>query len=466
MISAYLYITFFAYILITVYIGYFSYKNTKNISDFYIAGRRLNSTTAALSSGASDMSGWLLLGLPGYAFISGLEAGWIALGVLLGCWANWLLVAKKLRLQSAAFKAITLADFLQVKADSNGKLIKVLAALIILIFFTLYTSAGLVAAGKLFTFAFGIDYQLAVIIGAIAVMSYTLFGGFLAVSITDVLQSLLMLLALLLVVVFAYLAIDNTQIQQVSPHLFNPFTNNLGEPLSFIAIVSLLAWGLGYCGQPHILARFKAIASVDLIPKARNMAVGWSCICLISAILVGLLGKIYLAENADTIDAERIFMHLINIFFHPLIAGVLLAAVLAAIMSTADSQLLVASSALTNDLIGDKYAANSIALGRATVLVISVIATVNSLYPGASTLNIISYAWAGFGAAFGPVLLYCLYSKKVIANACIAGILVGAITVIVWKNIDGGIFQLYEIIPGFAFSILAIAGFHKFNLKS
>ena len=459
--SIYLYSTFITYMLVVLYIGYWAYARTQNVADFYIGGRKLGASTAALSSGASDMSGWLLLGLPGYAYASGIEASWLALGLLVGCFANWQVVAKRLRQKSEELQSITIPEYLQKSAEPNGVSIQRLSAVIILIFFTLYTSSGLVAAGKLFVFVFDFDYQWAVLVGAVAVASYTLFGGFLAVSMTDVLQSLLMFLALVVVAILCYFAVTTDtelvpQIQQLNPHLLNPLTDNNGKALTWITLVSLMAWGIGYCGQPHVLARFKAIVHSSQVPKARNIAVSWSAVCLIAAIAIGLLGKVYFTGGTSVVDAEKIFMQLISALFHPLAAGILLSAILAAIMSTADSQLLVAASALTRDLLPQNKYISPVGLGRLTVVFITLCAAGNALIPGSSVLAIVSYAWAGFGAAFGPAIIYTLYGKKMSGNAVLAAIVVGTLTVVLWKQLSGGLFDLYEIVPGFVFASLAI----------
>ncbi|RMF17561.1 MAG: sodium/proline symporter PutP [Gammaproteobacteria bacterium] len=457
--------TFIVYILGMLAIGYIAWKRTQNLSDYILGGRRLGPATSALSAGASDMSGWLLLGLPGYALAAGFESLWLSIGLLIGTWLNWLLVAKPLREQSVkAGDALTLPEFFNNRFNDHNHALRVISAFFILLFFLFYTSSGLVAGGKLFETVFGLDYTTAVIAGAICVVSYTFFGGFLAVSWTDVVQGLLMAAALLIVPIMAISADGGwsammTAIESKNPALLDLWTSAKGEPLGWIAIVSLMAWGLGYFGQPHILARFKAIRSEDEIPTARRIAVGWTALTLLGATLVGLAAIGYL--DRDLGDSEKVFMVLVNALFHPVIAGIMLAAILAAIMSTADSQLLVSSSALAEDfykaiLKKDATQDELVKVGRFAVLGIALVATLLALNPDSNVLGLVSYAWAGFGAAFGPALLLALYWPKMSREGALAGIIVGGVTVVVWKQLSGGLFDLYEIVPGFIFATLAI----------
>ncbi|WP_417537442.1 sodium/proline symporter PutP [Marinomonas sp.] len=460
-------LTFLAYLVIMLGIGLYAYKRTSSSEDYFLGGRSLGPWPTALSAGASDMSGWLLLGLPGYAFAAGLEAVWIAGGLLVGTWLNWLICAKRLRTYSIkANNALTLPDFLSTRFNDKSKLIQTISALFILLFFLFYTSSGLVAGGKLFETVFGLDYTYAVIIGTVCVVSYTLFGGFLAVAWTDLVQGLMMSAALVIVPV---IAIDggwsdlSTTLMNKNPELLNIWTNVSGEPLSAIAIVSLVAWGLGYFGQPHILARFKASRSNKDIKTARRIAVVWTMISMIGALLIGLVGLNFVDSNlaGNLADPEKIFMILVNAVFHPVVAGILLAAILAAIMSTADSQLLVSSSALAEDfykqLFNKKATQKQIVnVGRFAVVAISIIALLLALNPESSVLGLVSYAWAGFGAAFGPAILLSLFWRNMNRNGALAGIIIGGVTVVVWKQLSGGLFDLYEIVPGFILSTLAI----------
>ena len=463
--------TFAVYFFTMLGIGYVAWLRTQNSADYFLGGRSLGPWSAALSAGASDMSGWLLLGLPGYAFAAGFEAIWLGLGLLLGTWLNWLLVARRLRLYSAAANdSLTLPEFFSHRFIDFRAVIQPVSAAFILIFFLFYTSSGLIAGGKLFESTFGVDYQLAVILGMLSVVSYTLFGGFLAVCWTDLIQGLLMAAALLIVPVMA-LEISGgaelvfSEIEQINPHLTNMFTNIKGESLSLVTIISLLAWGIGYFGQPHILARFKAIKSHQELTFARRIACSWTGACMLGAFLVGLSGIVFTA-HLDLVleDPEAIFMLMVNTLFHPVIAGILLAAILAAIMSTADSQLLVCSTAMAEDfyhtiLRPQANPKERLHVGRIAVIIVALLATAIAMDPQSSVLGMVSYAWAGFGAAFGPAILFSLYWKRMNGLGALAGIIAGGTTVIFWRSLDGGIFDIYEIIPGFIVAVVAIIVF-------
>ncbi|EDP59758.1 sodium/proline symporter PutP [Vibrio sp. AND4] len=458
--------TFVAYLLIMVAIGVYAYKRTSNSSDYFLGGRSLGPWPAALSAGASDMSGWLLLGLPGYAYAAGVEAFWLAGGLLLGTWLNWLISAKRLRTYSIQTDALTLPEFLSRRFNDKSKLIQTISAFFILLFFLFYTSSGLVAGGKLFETVFGLDYSIAVIVGTVCVVSYTLFGGFLAVSWTDLVQGLLMSAALMIVPVAVMeggLGQLATDMHNINPELLTLWNDVKGKPLSAIAIISLMAWGLGYFGQPHILARFKASRSNKDLTTARHIAVGWTTLSMAGAMLVGLVGLVWVTGHPGTQvdDGEKIFMLLVNTVFHPVIAGVLLAAILAAVMSTADSQLLVSSSALAEDFYKqvikpDATSEEVVMIGRVGVIVISLIALFLAMTPDSSVLSLVSYAWAGFGAAFGPAVVLSLYWSNMNRNGALAGILVGGLTIVIWKQLTGGWFEVYEIVPGIIFSTVTI----------
>ncbi|USD67457.1 sodium/proline symporter PutP [Vibrio sp. SCSIO 43136] len=457
--------TFITYLLGMLAIGYVAYKRTSNSTDYFLGGRSLGPWPAALSAGASDMSGWLLLGLPGFAYAAGLEAIWLAGGLLIGTWANWLVSAKRLRTYSITTDSVTLPEFLARRFKDDSNTIQLLSAFFILLFFLFYTSSGLVAGGKLFETVFGLDYTVAVVIGTACVVSYTLFGGFLAVSWTDLVQGLLMAAALMIVPIAAmdggFFALGD-QLRQINPELMTIFNSSTGEALSAIAIINLAAWGLGYFGQPHILARFKASRSNKDLTTARRIAVIWSGISMFGAMLVGVVGLLYVTNNSiDLEDGEKIFMLLVNAMFHPVIAGILLAAILAAIMSTADSQLLVSSSALAEDFYKQVFNKDAtpqqvMLVGRIAVIGISVVALVLAMNPESTVLGLVSYAWAGFGAAFGPAVVLSLFWARMNRYGAMAGILVGGITIVFWKQLSGGIFDLYEIVPGIVLSTAAI----------
>ena len=469
--------TFLMYLLVMLFIGFWAWRRTSDSADYFLGGRTLGPLPAALSAGASDMSGWLLLGLPGYAYASGFEAFWLAGGLLVGTWLNWLFMAKRLRIYSvAAGNALTLPEFFTNRFRDKSRMLQVVSAFFILLFFLFYTSSGLVAGGKLFETVFGLDYTWAVVAGAFCIISYTLFGGYLAVSWTDMVQGLLMFAALLIVPVAA-LELSKTdltlleQLKNYNPELLNPLTSVDGSPLGWIAILSLVAWGLGYFGQPHILARFAGIRSPDDVPLARKFAVTWTGLSMFGAVMVGVAGVAYMGGvNASLSDGETIFMVLVNAIFHPVVAGVFLAAILAAIMSTADSQLLVASSALAEDFYRAILKKNAspkevLNVGRLSVILIALVALFLAINPESSVLSLVSYAWAGFGASFGPALIMSLFWKRMNRNGALAGILVGGFTVVIWKQLNGGIFDMYEIAPGMLFAFMAIIGVSLLSRK-
>lgn len=445
--------TFGLYLVAVFAIGVIAWRKTQSNTGYFLGDRSLGPTATALSAGASDMSGWLLLGLPGYAYASGFEAIWIAGGLLVGTWLNWVWVAQPLRKQSAELDAITVPAFIAKRFGDPMGLVRPLAGIAILIFFTFYTSSGLVAGGKLFVTVFEVPYMTAVLLGAGAVLFYTLFGGFLAVAWTDVIQGLLMCLALFIVPWLLWASADSDLMQSLALQgeaLLDPLTNNVGEPLTVIAVLGLVGWGLGYFGQPHILARFMAIKDEASIPKARRIAVSWSAVCLVAALSVGVLGRAFMTEPLQ--DAETVFMAAVGLLFHPAVAGVMLAAILAAIMSTADSQLLVASSALSEDIAGTRLKLTpkqALALGRVAVVLVAIVATFMAMNPDSAVLDLVAFAWAGFGATFGPIMLFAAAGRKAPWQVVFASILVAAIVVPVWRSQTGGLFDLYELVPGF-----------------
>ncbi len=458
-------ITFILYLMLMLAIGIVAYRRTQDLSDYILGGRNLGPIPSALSAGASDMSGWLLMGLPGYAMAAGLGSVWLAGGLLVGTWLNWLLIAQRLRVYSQrAEDALTLPAFFEKRFEDSSHSLRVISAIFVLVFFLFYTSSGLVAGGKLFETVFGFDYTIAVLIGSVAVISYTLFGGFLAVSWTDVVQGLLMVGALVLVPLFAMGEIGGLSgtlaaVEAKNPELLNIFTDAKGAPITLIGTLSLVGWGLGYFGQPHILARFKGIKSKDSVPTARRIAVLWTGISMLGACTIGLAAIGYLPAGLS--DNETVFMVLVDALFHPVVAGILLAAILAAVMSTADSQLLVSSSALAEDFYKALFKKDAtqeelILVGRYAVIVIAIIATSLAMDPDSKVLSLVSYAWAGFGAAFGPALMLSLYWKRMTKAGALAGIITGGVVVVVWKQLSGGWFDVYEIIPGVALAFIAI----------
>lgn len=459
---------FMVYLLFMISIGALYYRRTENLSDYILGGRKLNSWVTALSSQASDMSGWLLLGLPGYAYLSGMESIWIAIGLGIGTYLNWKFVAKKLRhYTKIAGDAITIPVYFENRFRDESHTLRIISAILILIFFLIYTSSGLVAGGKLFNTVFGIPYQQALLMGALVIVTYTFLGGFMAVCWTDFFQGLLMIIAIVAVPFAAIKGIGDFPttvelIKSIDPQMVDPWTTIGGSSIPLIVLVSNLAWGFGYFGMPHVLVRFMAIESPEKIKQARIIAMIWVTISLIFSVLVGIVGRAYLhPEFLAGAESETVFMVLVNQMFPPLIAGIFLAAILAAIMSTADSQLLVAASAFTEDIyriLFNKKASEMelVWLGRFAVIGISLIAYLIARNPGNSVMGLVSYAWAGFGAAFGPIILFSLFWKKTTKNAALGGMVAGGFMVILWKQLSGGIFDLYEILPGFVFSCIVI----------
>ena len=451
-------------------IGLYAYrKSTSDLSGYMLGGRSLPPSVAALSAGASDMSGWILMGLPGAMFVSGISSSWIAIGLLLGALLNYLIVAPRLRVfTQTAGDALTIPDYFAKRFFDDGISLRLIASTVIIIFFTLYTSSGLVAGGKLFESSFGLDYSTGLFITAAVVVAYTLFGGFLAVSLTDFVQGSIMFVALILVPFVAYSQFDsiaeiNQAIAATNPTYFNWF-----EGLTAMAIISSMAWGLGYFGQPHIIVRFMALRDIKDMPTMRNIGMGWMLITLIGALAIGYTGVAYVTHfKFELNDPETIFIVFSQILFHPLITGFLLAAILAAIMSTISSQLLVSSSSLTDDFYKtfvkrDASDKELVFIGRLSVFLVAVIAGVLALDRDSTVLSLVSNAWAGFGAAFGPLVIFSLYWRQMTQKAAMAGMIVGAATVLIWIyapiSVDGESLSsvMYEIVPGFILSSLAI----------
>ncbi len=456
-------LSFLAYIVGMLAIGVYFYKKTSDIGDYFLGGRQLGPAVTALSAGASDMSGWLLLGLPGYMYASGIVSFWLALGLTIGAYLNWLYVAKRLRVYTElANDSITLSDYFESRFEDHSHILRLVSAIVILIFFTLYTSSGLVGGAKLFEASFGIPYGTSLWVGAIVIISYTFLGGYQAVSWTDFIQGLLMMGALVMVpiVVMSDVGGFGAAVDQVRS--IDVKRLDILSGTTFIGIISLMAWGLGYFGQPHILVRFMSISSKGEIPKARRIGMTWMILSMAGALSVGFFGIAYVQSHGISLeDSEKIFINLTQILFNPWISGILLAAILAAIMSTIDSQLLVSSSAVTEDIFKtflkkDATEKQLVWFSRGSVIVISVIALLISADKDSKVLSLVSYAWGGFGAAFGPVVLFSLFWRGMSKNGALFGMIAGAVTVVVWKNLSGGIFDLYEIVPGFLLCSLVI----------
>jgi len=456
-------ISFGIYMLGMVAIGLYFYFKTENLGDYVLGGRGLGPSVTALSAGASDMSGWLLLGLPGMMYSEGIVGAWIAVGLLIGAYANWHYVARPLRIMTHRLDdAITIPDYFSNRfGDAKGQL-RVITALVILLFYTLYTSSGLVGGAKLFEATFHLDYSVALAVGSVVIVSYTFLGGYNAVSWTDFVQGILMMLALIVTPVAVITHIGGLSASLDLIASIDPTHLDIVHGSGVVGVLSLMAWGLGYFGQPHILVRFMSIRHEDEIRRAKFIGMGWMGISILGSLTVGFFGLAYVASaGVDLADPEKIFITLSQLLFNPWIAGFLLAAILAAIMSTIDSQLLVSSSVLTRDIYHAVLRKNAtdrelVWVGRATVIAIALIAWYLSTDKDSSVLKLVAYAWAGFGAAFGPLIILSLYRRDVTKGAAIAGMVAGSATVIIWKQLEGGIFALYELLPGFIVAWIAI----------
>ncbi len=446
-----------------LYIGYWSYKKTSDLSDYMLGGRGLGPAVTALSAGASDMSGWMLMGLPGAMYATGLSSVWIAIGLLIGAYANYLIIAPRLRTYTeVANDSITIPDFLENRFKDRTKILRFVSAIVILVFFTFYASAGLVSGGRLFENSFNLDYKIGLFVTVGVVVAYTLFGGFLAVSWTDFVQGCIMFIALVLVPIVAVTDVGgvtetfNTIKQVDASHL------DMFKGTTILGIISFLAWGLGYFGQPHIIVRFMAITSIKDLKTSRRIGIGWMTISIIGAMLTGLIGIAYYAKNNATLqDPEMVFVTFSNILFHPYITGFLLSAILASIMSSISSQLLVISSAVTEDFYKTFFRRNAsdkelVFIGRLSVLVVAMIAVVLAYHPSDTILTLVGYAWAGFGSAFGPAILLSLYWKRTNKWGVLAGMIVGAVVVIAWVQIPSLKAIMYEMVPGFFCSLLTV----------
>lgn len=463
---------FYTYIALALYfglmllIGYLAFLKTSDHEGYMLAGRGLPPWVAALSAGASDMSGWLIMGLPGAIYTTGLIEGWIAVGLFIGAYLNWRLVAPRLRAYTEVSKnSITLPSFFENRLRDNTRLLRSVSSIIILVFFTLYCSSGMVAGGKFFESAFGGDYMTGLLLVTAVTLVYTLFGGFLGASLTDVVQGLMMVVALIVVPAVAIFAVGG--MGETASLVSTVGAGNLSligagkmtAGAAALVIVSGLAWGLGYFGQPHIVVRFMALRTPQEAASARRIGASWQFLSLGGAVCSGLIGIAYFSKfgNAPA-DAETVVLLLSQVLLHPLVAGFVLAAVLAAIMSTLSSQLLVCSSALVEDmyLAARKTAPSQrtlMLLGRAGVLAVTVVAAVLAANPSDTILGLVAFAWAGFGASFGPLVLLSLYWRKLTNVGALAGMVAGSVMVFVWKRLDTGI---YELLPAFIASMVVM----------
>lgn len=458
-------IMFVAYSLLMLSIGFYFYRQNKSTEDYFLGGRSLGPVVSALSAGASDMSGWLLMGLPGALYASGFIESYIAIGLSIGALLNWSFVAKRLRIYTSVIAdSITIPDYFETRFDDDKHILRVVCAIVILIFFTFYVSSGLVGGAKLFEATFGIRYDYALTTGTLIIVAYTFLGGYKAVCWTDMLQGLLMMGALIIVpIVMLYHLGGFSEAMSIVKEI-KPQALSMGEGIGALSIISALAWGLGYFGQPHILVRFMSIRSTKDIPTATFVGISWMVVSLVGACFIGILGIAYVYKFELSLqDPEKIFIVMSQLLFNPWIAGILLSAILAAIMSTASSQLLVSSSTIAEDFykrIFNKEASNKTVmnLGRIGVLLVALVAFVISTDKDSSVLSIVAYAWAGFGASFGSVMLFSLFWSRMTRLGAIAGMVSGALMVVLWKKYLAEFFglPLYEIVPGFVVASLMI----------
>ncbi|QPK79962.1 sodium/proline symporter PutP [Corynebacterium lizhenjunii] len=462
------------YLFTMLAIGYWSYRQTSEYDEYVLGGRGLNPFVAALSAGASDMSGWLLMGLPGALFLTGMSELWIAIGLTVGAWFNWKLVAPRLRAYTeVANNSITVPSFFENRLRDKSRALRVIASLIIIFFFTFYVSSGMVAGGRYFESTFQGDYLTGMLIVAAVTVAYTFIGGFLAVSYTDAVQGILMFLSLAIVPIMAIISLDNPadifSFAAENPYatggaIVNPDYFSMISGVSAAVIIGNLAWGLGYFGQPHIIVRFMALRTPADAKTGRRVGILWMALSVLGAIFCALAGTVFFTTTEHAItdqqSYETIFLDMAQIMFHPLFAGLVLTAVLAAIMSTMSSQLLVVSSSLIEDLLkvfSKKEPSEStlINLSRTAVVGVAILAAILAVNPNDSILGLVGFAWAGFGAAFGPLVLFSLFWSRLNVPGAIAGMVVGAVVTIGW-GMSALSDSLYEIVPGFAASCLAI----------
>ncbi|QVQ52861.1 sodium/proline symporter PutP [Spiractinospora alimapuensis] len=460
-------IALLVYFGVMIAIGYYAYRQTTDHEGYMLAGRKLPPWTAALSAGASDMSGWLMMGLPGAIYAAGLIEAWIAIGLTIGAYLNWRFVAPRLRSYTEIAKnSITIPSFFENRLHDRSRALRVASGAIVLVFFTFYVSSMMVAGGEFFQLAFGTNYITGMLIVAAVTLVYTLIGGFLGASLTDVVQGTLMLLLLLVVpviVVFAVGGLGDTAaaIREVDPSRLSFFGGAGLTAATAVGVISALAWGLGYFGQPHIIVRFMAMRDAASAKSARRIGIGWMVLSLTGAVASGLLGIAYFHRSGGSLDnPELVVLALSQVLLHPLLVGFVFAAVLAAIMSTVSSQLIVSSSAFVEDLykvFGRGASERTLLnLGRICVLIVAVIAMALAINPSGTILELVAFAWAGFGASFGPAILLSLFWRKLTNWGALAGMVVGTVVVFVWSALDPQILgaSLYEIIPGFIANVV------------
>lgn len=476
-------LAFVLYLLMMVAIGAIYSRKNNNTADYFLGGRKLGGFVAALSAQASDMSGWLLMGLPGSIYALGTGQAWIAIGLFIGTVLNWLFISGRLRKYTIrANNSLTLPTYFENRFHDKKRVLLFISSVTIVVFFLVYTASALAAGGKLFTSVFGVDYRLALTIGAVVILTYTFLGGFLAVCTTDFVQGMLMLVALLVVPIMAVSligsgnvlsSIDQSGVAGGSAAFLSLFSNG-GQPYRAVDIISGLAWGLGYCGMPHILVRFMAVKNEKELTKSKGMAIVWVFLSLVAACVIGVIGRAYLYPTileggaTENVFIQMILKMFLDDVYLPIVGGIFLCGILAAIMSTADSQLLVSASSVAEDIVKgiikkDARDETIFRISKITVLVIAVLAYLIALNPDSSIMGLVSNAWAGLGAAFGPTVLLSLYWKRTNFQGAVAGIVAGAITVILWDYIPlaggttlGAVTGLYSLAIGFIISLAAI----------
>ncbi len=499
-------VAFAAYLIGMIIVGVIYMKKADNVENYFLGGRGLNAWVAALSAQASDMSGWLLMGLPGCIYLLGIGEAWIAIGLFIGTVLNWLFVASRLRKYTIRVdNAITLPSYFGNRFHDKKRILLTISSVFIVIFFLVYTASALTAGGKLFSSVFSIDYKIALTIGAVVILTYTFLGGFLAVCTTDFIQGTLMLIGLLIIPILAYILLKGEGIALLNESGVaggaSSYLNILhdgGEPVSLVYVISMLGWGLGYFGMPHILVRFMAVSSEKEMKKSKVIAIAWVALSLIFACIIGIVGRAYLYPTilgtGNAVSAENVFIEMIKKIFTesyalPFVGGIFLCGILAAIMSTADSQLLVTASSVAEDIFKgiikkDAKEKSVLLVSKITVIAVAVIAYIIALNPNSSVMGLVSNAWAGFGATFGPLVLLSLYWKRTNLPGAIAGMVSGGLTVIIWDYIPfiktdainevtnktvyntlGTQTGLYSLVVGFAISLLLIIVVSLFTKK-
>lgn len=474
-------ITIAAYLMSMVAIGIVYSRKNKSTDDFYLGGRKLGPLVTAMSAEASDMSSWLLMGLPGVALVAGLaEATWTALGLGIGTWVNWFIVAKRIRTYSQKINAVTIPEFFSKRFGDNKNILSLVAGLVIIVFFVPYTASGFNACGTLFSSLFGVDYFTAMVISAVVIVAYTTLGGFLAASTTDLIQSVVMSIALIVVVGFGISyaggwdnVVSNANSMPGFLELMNTYDHEAqaSTPYSPLTVASTLAWGLGYFGMPHILLRFMAINDKNKLKTSRRIATVWVFISMAVAILIGVIGSAAVANGTidlDAVNSQRIIIEISKLISEhsailAIVAGVIIAGILAATMSTSDSQLLTAASAVSQNIFKEFLGKNlsqkaSMIVARCAVIVIAIIGVIWAKDEG-SVFEIVSFAWAGFGASFGPVVLFGLFWKRTTKWGALAGMVVGGVMIFAWKYLIapiGGLFAIYELLPAFVLASITI----------